>query len=189
MATINDTCVQLPEGCASLEAAVLLGNLGAVHQVIEKAVEALTPATLEWQSAPGSNTIGMLLTHIACAEVQFVQLYVQGDKEEHVRDVLGIGFEDEGMPAQPGVGPPAALAHKDVAFFRGLLDRALTHSQSALRGLQTGDFDRRTVIERPNGDQRIFNLRWLLFHAIEHAAAHFGQIQTLKRLAREAEIS
>ncbi len=164
-------------------------NLGAIHAVIGKAVETLTPAQLQWQSTPAGNTIGMLLTHIACAEVQFIQMYVQGDKEEHIRDVLGIGFEEEGMPLEPGAHPPAALADKDVTYFAGLLAKALAHSNAALRKLTLADFERRTVIDRPNGDQRVFNLRWLLFHAVEHAAAHFGQIQTLKRLSGEAGIS
>lgn len=189
MPIINDSSIRLPGGCGCPEGSVLLGNLGAIHDAVSKTVEAMTPSQLQWQPSPRSNTIGMLLTHIACAEVQFIQMYVNGEKQEHIRDVLGIGFEEEGMPLEPGAGPPAALAGKDAAYFIGLLGKARTHSETALRMLSAADFENLTVIDRPNGDQRIFNLRWLLFHVVEHAAAHHGQILTLKRLVKEAGIS
>ena len=82
---------------------------------------------------------------------------------------------------------PATILY--LTYFIGLLEKARTHSEATLRTLGAADIEKRTVIDRPNGDQRIFNLRWLLFHVVEHAAAHHGQILTLKRLVQEAGIS
>ena len=169
-------------GCRSREVAVKVAELETVHGLLRDSVGGLTPAQLEHQSAPGWNTIGMLLAHIAVAETHLGQVGLVGDPAGHVRDVLGIGEEEEGMPLPPGGRPPAALAGRDLTFFLDLLARAQEHTRRACEGL-TDELLGHEIVRppRPDGTQRVFDRRWILLHMVEHAASHLGQIRTLKR--------
>ncbi len=74
----------------------------------------ITPAELEWQVAPGINTIGMLLAHIAIAEVYWTQAVL----EETTFDsygALGIGPDDDGMPLPGGAPPPPGSPARSLA--------------------------------------------------------------------------
>lgn len=168
-------------GYRSREAAVKVAELVAVHELLREAVSGLTPAQLAHQSAPGHNTIGMLLAHIAVAETHLGQVGLVGDPSGHVRDVLGIGEEEEGMPLPPGGAPPAALDGRDVAYFLDLIARAESHTRLACEGL-TDEILGHEIVRppRPDGTQRVFDRRWILFHMVEHAASHLGQIRTMK---------
>jgi hypothetical protein len=124
----------------------------------------------------------MLLAHLAIAEVHLGQVGLLAERDGHVRDVLGIGVDDDGMPLPEDGAPPAALAGKSATFFAELLDRALKHTRAAC---ETFD-DARLADEirrppRPDGSYRVFDRRWVLHHLVEHAAQHLGQVQTLKR--------
>ncbi len=139
-------------------------------------------AELAWQFAPGMNTIGMLLAHIAVAEAHLTDVGLQGRPESDVPAVIGIRMEDDGLPMPADGLPPTALRDKDLAFFDDLLARARANTRGVASQLTDQDLTRQITRRRPDGTTRIFNVDWVLYHVLEHEAAHFGQILLLKHL-------
>lgn len=187
----------LEPGCASVQVAVLLSMLADLHAQLTGLAQELSPAQLAWQpgqraagaAGTGRNTIGMLLAHIAVAETQVTQVGLLGEPAGHVQDVIGIREEDDGLPLVAGGAPPAALAGRDVAFYCDLLSRALAHTRAAAMPLTDADLEIDVVRpRRPDGSQRVLQKRWALFHAVEHAAQHLGQIAHLRAQLREASV-
>jgi hypothetical protein len=126
----------------------------------------------------------MLLAHIAVAEVHICDVGIRGRPDSDIPAVIGIGGDDDGLPLPADGTPPATLAGKDVAFFRDLLERARAHTHRHAETLADADLDREIVRPRPDGGKRVLNVRWALFHLLEHQAGHHGQIQLLKHLRR-----
>lgn len=178
----GDTVTRLapPRGYASTHVASCVAGLEELRTRLLAAVRELTPAQLAWQPRPGANTIGMLLAHVAVAETHLGQVGLLGERDGHVHDVLGITVEDEGLPLAAGAPPAPALDARDVAFFADLLARSGAHTRAAAAGLAEGVLDADIVRPaRADGTHRIFTRRWVLFHMIEHAAGHLGQVQVL----------
>ena len=46
------------------------------------------------------------------------------------------------------------------------------------------DLDRTITRKRANGELRTVSVRWMLYHVLEHFAAHYGQILLLRHLHR-----
>lgn len=196
-ARVIATRLPLAEGCASVQVAVLLAAVRDLHRQLAEIAARLTPAQLEWQpgvreagaAGTGRNTLGMLLAHIAVAETHLTQVGFLGDRDGHVEDVIGITVEDEGMPVPPGGGPAPALAGRDAAFFISMLERSLAHLSAAVSKLTDADLATDVVRPvRPDGSQRVFDKRWVLFHAVEHAAQHLGQISSIVHQAKAAGV-
>jgi hypothetical protein len=170
--------------CSSRPVGWFLTMLEDSSAALHKVTRDLAPAELQWQAAPGINTIGMLLAHTAVAEVHLVQVGVLGMAENDVRPVIGIGADDDGLPLAPGAAPPAVLRDKNLAFYDDMLARARAHTRKALAGLNDADLDRQVERPRPDGSRRLFNVGWLLCHVVDHQATHQGQISLLKGMLR-----
>jgi hypothetical protein len=181
MPAVIRSVLELHEGCRSPQAALLVAQMHDMHRRLHDATRGLAPPDLSWQQAPGLNTIGMLLTHIAVSEVHLTQIGVLGEKEGHVADVIGIDADGDGMPMPADGSPPAALAGRDLAYFDGLLERSLAYVTAAASRLADADLDRSFERARPDGATRVLNVRWVLHHIVEHAAGHFGQILLVRR--------
>jgi uncharacterized damage-inducible protein DinB len=143
----------------------------------------VTPEELAWQSAPGMNTIGMLLAHIALVEVGWINRGVLG-REWDEEGVLSVRFPDGGMPMHPEAAPPAALAGRDLAWFDDLLAGARTHTRNAVASLTDEDIGRTRKLRRSTGDELEIDVGWTLYHILEHEAGHYGQINLLRHLYR-----
>jgi uncharacterized damage-inducible protein DinB len=174
--------LELEPNCGSTQAALLVAQLHDMHRRLRDASRDLTPEELAWQPSAGVNTVGMLLAHIAIAEVHLTQIGVLGEREGHVAEVLRIGADADGMPMPPDGRPPATLADKHLVWFDGLLDRSLAYATRVARGLSDSDLERVIERPRPEGSRRVFNVRWALHHIVEHAAGHFGQILLVRHL-------
>ena len=183
-----ETLIVPEPGFASPTAALKLAEIADVHAKLERAMRELPEGAFAWQPATGSNTIGMLLAHIAINEVHLGQVGLRGERDGHVADVIGIGPDDDGLPIEHSGGrPPAALSGKPAAFFLDLLARALTHTRDAARPIHETKLGEEIVRPpRPDGSTRVFDQRWILHHMVEHAALHLGQVSTLKRLWKAA---
>ena len=178
----------VPEaGFRSHEVAVKVAELAALHVLLREAVAGLTPEQLGRQLAPGRNTLGMLLAHIAVAETHLGQVGLVGDPSGHVQDVLGIREDDDGLPLSADGTPPVALAGRDLVFFLDLLARAAAHTRLAGQDV-TDELLGHEIVRppRPDGTVRVFDRRWVMFHMVEHAAQHLGQIRVLAREVRAA---
>jgi hypothetical protein len=103
--------------------------------------------------------------------------------EIRFQEILGIG--DSGVPLAPDGAPPVALAGKDLAFFDDLLDRAREHLKRVAAPVRDSDLTIMRPRTRPNGEPREVEVRWIIYHMLEHFAGHFGQILLLQH-ARQA---
>jgi len=159
-------------------------QLDALLATLAARVGEATPEQLEWQLRPGVNTIGMLLAHLAIAEVYWVSMAAGGGGSDEeagrtVESVLGIRMEDDGMPMPADATPPASLAGRTAAGYLELLRRAREETHRVLRRL-----DDRQLAEIRTVDGREISLGWVLYHLVEHFAYHLGQISLLAALHR-----
>ena len=173
-----------PAGCRSRVAGSFVAQLDDQSERLAGDVRDLTADDLQWQPAPGMNTMGMLLAHIAIVEVYWTQVGPLGLTAYETESVLGIGLDDDGMPIPEGGAPPAGLRGRNVAWFGDLLGRARTYSRRAIAALTDADLDREITRRRLDGSVHVSNMRWILYHMVEHFAGHYGQINLLAHQAR-----
>ena len=180
--SVIETFFAPPAGYRSERVAAFMWQLDEQRRLLLEAVAGAAPDELGWQPAPGMNSIGMLLAHVAFAEAHLVQVGVLGEKQGHAHDVVGITEEEEGLPLAPDAPPSPALDGKDLAFFEAALGAAREHTRRTAIGLEDADLERRIHRPRPDGNTRVFNVGWVFGHMIEHEAGHRGQIQLLRHL-------
>jgi hypothetical protein len=185
MSPVTRNVIAIPAGYASQEVASFVAQLDDQLRRQKEQTRTLTPADLEWQPAPGMNTIGMLMAHQAIIEVGWTGLGIEDLQRNEIRfqEILGIG--DSGVPLAPDGAPPVALAGKDLAFFDDLLDRAREHLKRVAAPVRDSDLTIMRPRTRPNGEPREVEVRWIIYHMLEHFAGHFGQILLLQH-ARQA---
>lgn len=185
MASVERLALRIPAGFASETAALHVAQLDALTSYLFDDLEGIGAAELARQQAPGFNTIGMLLAHMAIVEVFWVQAGILRRDPIDVAPVLGLGMDDDGMPLPAGGAPPETLAGRDLAWYRDLFGRARTYASAHLRGVH--DAQLATVVERTrrDGTRQEFDGRWVLFHMVEHFAGHYGQVLLLRHLFRD----
>lgn len=185
MTSSSRYAIEPPAGFRSREAALFVAQLDDQSRRLTEDTRALTPAALEWQPAPGRNTIGMLLAHTAYWEVFWTRLVLEErPMPVEVYDVLAVDRGDIGTPLPADGRPPAALAGRDIAYFHDLLARARAHTREVARNLSDADMEREVIRRRPDGSENTITVRWALYHVLEHLAAHYGQINLMCHLQR-----
>ncbi|MEK7824216.1 MAG: DinB family protein, partial [Candidatus Eisenbacteria bacterium] len=102
MAPSLQTLLETPPGFRSETVARFLWQLDEQRRALLDDTRGLTPQDLGWQPAPGMNTIGMLLAHIAYAENHLTQVGLEGKATSDTRAAIGITDEEEGLPLAPG---------------------------------------------------------------------------------------
>ena len=141
------------------EAASFLAQLDDQSRRLFEDLRGITAAELHWQPKPGTNTIGMLLAHIAIVEVYWLMIAAETMTHEAARKVLRFGVDDDGMPLPPGKRPPAGLKGKGFAFYRALLARARAHVKRTARRWPDVALDRVVTRRRRDGATSRQNLR------------------------------
>lgn len=176
----------IPRGYRSPEVASFMRQLDLLTTYLEREAPRLTVAELEWQPAPGMNSIGMLLAHIAIVEVWWVECGLRGVSPfgVDVRAVLDLARDDDGIPLSPRGRHPEPLRGRGHAFYRRQLARARAHLRRAVRGMSRADLERPRRRVRRDGVVHVYDARWVLFHLVEHFAGHFGQILMLRHAWR-----
>jgi len=178
-----------PDPAYDLETQRLVGSWAAglddQLRVLRHVVAGLGVADLEWQRAPGHNTVGMLLTHLAMSEVYWLRGIAAGisrrqEVDAVIRDVLGVGMADDGMPLAAGGGHPAALAGRELDAYLALLDTAREATHEVLRSWQDDDLDEMSDVE----DVQVSH-GWIVYHLLEHFSGHLGQIRVILRDLRD----
>ena len=185
MSPVTRSVIVIPSGYASREVASFIAQLDDQLLRQKEQTRTLTPADLEWQPAPGMNTIGMLMAHQAIAELGWTGLGIEDLQRSEIRFQEILGIDDSGVPLAPNGVPPVALAGKDLAYFDDLLDRARKHLKRVAAAVNDSDLTLIRSRTRPNGELRELEVRWGLYHMLEHFAGHFGQILLLQH-ARQA---
>ena len=182
MSTTLQTLLETPPGFRSETIARFLWQMDEKRRALIKDTRGLSAKELEWQPAPGMNSIGMLLAHIAYAENHLTQVGLEGKSTSDTRAAIGISEEEEGMPLVEGAPPSPALAGRELAWFDALLERAREYTRGVAMTLVEGDLAREVRRKRPDGSERVFNVGWVLYHMLEHEAGHHGQINLLRHL-------
>ena len=189
MNVIERSILDIPQGYRSSEAASFMAQLDDQSRLMFEDLEGIGPAELQWQPGPGSNTIGMLLAHIAIVEVFWTQLGPEGLERWDIETPLAIGMDDDGIPIPAAGSPPANLAGKPLAYYRELHAKARAYAKRVAASLAEADLDRVFQRTRRNGQREELNVRWVLYHMLEHFSGHYGQILLLRHLYRDAHPS
>lgn len=174
------------DGFRSREAALFIAQMDDQNRRLIEDTRGASPAELEWQPSRGMNTIGMLLAHIAIVEVFWMHVAASGEREFDPTPVLGVGTDDDGMPAADDAPPPPTLAAKPLAFYDDLLTRARAYTKEVASRFSEEDLDREWTLTARNGSTRVVSVRWILYHILEHEAGHYGQVNLLRHLHRVA---
>jgi len=186
MAKIETWTLEPAPGMKSQRVGLFVAQLDLQNRKLGDDTRSVMPEELEWQLAPGTNTIGMLLAHIALVEVGWIGTAARGLDFFEI-DELPVSWADSGIPSAPGATPPAALRGRNLAFYDDVLRRARDYTKQALAGLTDEDLERMRSRIRRDGTEVHYNVGWALYHVLEHEAGHAYQINLLRhqyRLAR-----
>lgn len=142
---------------------------------------------LEWQQGIGMNTIGMLLAHLAVVEVFWINVAAaeipqEPDGESRIKEVIGIGGYDDGMPLPEDGRHPSALTGKSLDEYISMLDAARKATYNALNAWSDSTLNQCYMIEKDR-----LSRAWTLYHVLEHLSCHIGQIRLLKRLMKTGQ--
>jgi hypothetical protein len=136
----------------------------------------------------GMNTIGMLLAHLAINLIFWVtiapkEIPVDPDAHERVKALLGIRGDEDGLPLDKTGTHPQKLLGKSLDDYVKMLDIARREIHAEMRTWSDGRLEQYFTID----DHRISHA-WVLYHVLEHVAAHLGQISLLKHIMRDEGI-
>ena len=135
-----------------------------IHNEIKKAIEGLGEEALDWVPAGNTNSINVLVTHIAAAERFWAAEIATGQSSDRVRSAE---FE---------------VASLNEAQLFSLLDETLHALQEAFESLTLGDLQ--TLRHSAQHDMDV-TTGWAILHALEHTAQHVGHIQLTVQLWEE----
>ncbi len=178
--------LRVPGGRRSAEVASFFAQLDDLNRRLLEDLRGTGAAELAWQPKRGQNTIGMLLAHMAIVEVFWTQVAFERHTPEALALALGLGIDDDGMPLPARGAPPAGLRGRPLRWFARLLARARAVSRRAFARLGPRDLEREVErTRRRDGQRSRVNLRWILYHVLEHQAGHHGQILLLRHQYRD----
>ena len=138
--------------------ACLTAGLDDQLRRLKESVDGLSVEALEWQSAPGMNSIGILLAHLALVEVYWIKCVPEGTGkwsacDATFRDLVGIGAADDAIPLAADGAHPEALRGLSLDDYLTVLDRARACVHGVLHGVD-GRRSRHAAHRRPPGAPR-----------------------------------
>lgn len=139
-------------------------TIDQLHDDIYRAAGPLTDAEINWRHPHLSNTIGILMRHIAGSERYWIVEIVGGRPIQRRRqDEFGAERLEKSLLVER-----LRAAQAEVAD--------LISGLTAARLLETVEVTFR-------GQPRTFTRSWAIQHSIQHTAYHLGQIQLFRRMA------
>lgn len=136
-------------------------------------VQGLSVEELDWQYAPGWNTIGALLSHIISVQNYFRINFIEGrecHKEEEQKWLAGLEL---------GAYVPSLITGKTIKEYEEELSASLELILDRLSNLSSEDFTKRLEDYDPETGH---NLAWSIYHMAEDEIHHRGQISILRKL-------
>lgn len=142
--------------------------LEKLHKDIFEVVAPLTDHEVNWAHPRLSNTIGILLRHVA------------GSERYWIAEVAGGGKVIRDRDAEFGREP----LRKEQEVAR--LQAAYEEVRTVLESLRAGDLAREVTFG-PHDKRRTETASWALLHSLAHTSYHLGQIQLLRKMAEARE--
>jgi uncharacterized damage-inducible protein DinB len=188
---MSDRTLSLPAGFdvrSQLAVGQMLATLDLQLDLLKSAAGELDTAALEWQPAPGTNTIGMLLAHMAVAECYWLsvvprEIPLEPDGEELIKRTAGIRMEDDGFPLGSEAGHPESLSGWGSADYFRALDSVRRSTTEVLRTWRDDDLGRLHTLRKRQASRH-----WILYHAVEHTISHVGQVFQLRQMMRRGGV-
>lgn len=142
---------------------------------------------LQWQLSRGSNTVGMLLAHLAVTEAYWLNVApfkstASVDEDSIVCSIVGIRTNDDGMPLPPDGEHPTILWSKQWKDYYGMIQKARTRTHELTASWTDDEMAATFDLE----GQMVSNA-WVLYHLFEHFCSHFGQILQIRALWRRTQ--
>lgn len=137
---------------------------------------------LQWQLSRGSNTVGMLLAHLAVTEAYWLNVApskttASVDEDSIVGSIVGIRTNDDGIPLPPDGEHPTILGSKQWKDYLGMMEKARTRTHEI-----TASWTDDTLATTFDLEGQMVSNRWVLYHLLEHFCSHFGQILQIRAL-------
>ena len=152
----------------------LVSMMNYVRYTTLSAVKDLTIRELDYLDNATGNSIGSLLLHIAAAEVgyqtaTFYNRQLNEDEKQEWDTVLALGEKSRQQ-----------IKGHDLDYYLNKLEQVRAKTLAELAGRDDRWLDEQTTF----GDNRINNyLKW--FHVFTHEVNHRGQINMLRREAKQ----
>lgn len=141
-----------------------LERFAALHGEVKKAIQGLDRHALDWVPTEEANSINILVTHLAAAELFWAVDAALGRTSERVRSQEFIVRD---------------LDEKDLV---AILDSTLEKIDSAFQGMQLDDLKSSRYLEQRDLE---ISAGWGILHALEHTGQHVGHIQLTAQLWRQ----
>ena len=152
---------------AFLEGVLTAARVTTIEQVADMSLK-----ELDWQYAPGWNSVGALLAHVIAIENLFRITELENrklTKDEALRWLPGVELGEH----------VSKLRGKRIGVYLKELAKARELTLQGLDALSSEDLGRcRTGQFHPDG----YNVAWVLYHHVEDEVHHRGQISLLRKL-------
>ena len=153
-----------------------LWQLAETRRETLDALKNLSPAVLDWTPAPGENSIGTLLYHIALIELDwlFTEVLEQRPWPQEIKQVFTVSDRDT-------EGHLNAIRGTSLEEHLQRLNLVREHLLASFRAMTLQEFRRLRVLPEYQ-----VTAEWVIHHLIQHEAEHCGHIQVLRSLAEHA---
>ena len=134
----------------------VLNRFEALHGEAKQAISGLSVDALDWTPSGETNSINVLVTHLAAAELFWaVDIALGKDSDrERPKEFLVRGLREQDLIET--------------------LDSAMQALELAFQGLKLTDLKQ---IRHSKQHQMDVSASWAILHALEHTAIHVGHIQ------------
>lgn len=139
----------------------VLNRFGTLHEDVKHAISGLSVDALDWTPSGETNSINVLVTHLAAAEKFWaVDIALGKDSDrERPKEFLVRGLSEQDLIET--------------------LDSAMQTLELAFEGLKLTDLEQ---IRHSKQHQMDVSAGWAVLHALEHTAIHVGHIQLTVQL-------
>lgn len=160
-----------------------VAQLTQVRNDLKSEVKGLTVEQLDWHPDEDTESIGTQLLHLDAIEWSWMHEDLQGISDDNYP-----GSWQEALPIRFGV---PQVQGRSMQWYLDKLDATRELTLKVLKGLTDEDQYRLVgEAEPPPGQEprsRLFTVDWIIWHVLNHEAAHIGQIELLRRLAPRGE--
>jgi len=139
-----------------------LQRLDTLFNDMNKAIDGLSPAALDWVPGDDMNSLCVLVVHTCGAMRYWIGDMGVNDPSGRIRD---NEFNISGLTADE---------------LRARIAESLAYAHKALNDLTLDDLS--NSIPSRNHQGREFTVSWSLLHALEHTALHVGHAQITRQL-------